>query len=161
MLANTAINSKGTENYPDPVIVDQERLIFVRYDKNNPASYCTPAYFPNDDVFNNKVITGIQCFKNFDAEDPASNPIQTDAGYIGQYFGDTFLRYFTLTLVGKNNEIIVQDLPLVTLATGGNFGKIKRFSCMINLSKCYIRNFGYNALTSTSVIPINFYYRSL
>jgi hypothetical protein len=149
-------------NYPNPVTVIRERLIFVRFDKTDPSSLSTPVYFPNDDVLAGKVITGISVFKSVDPETPGyTDPILTDAGYIGTYNSNVVLRYFTLTLVGRNNEILINDLPLACLTDTNDFDKIRRFSLMADLSKSYVRNFGYIGLTTVSVIPINFYYKNI
>lgn len=155
---NLSVNS----NYPDPININREKLIFVRFDKTDPSSFSTPIYFPVDDILKNKIITGIECFKSKAPFLPyPSDPIQTDAGYIGQYFDTTYLKYFTLTLVGKNNEILVNDMPLTCLTPDFDFGKIRRFSMIVDLSKCYVRNFGLSGLTSDAVIPINFYYKNV
>jgi len=151
----------GDDYYVDPLIQDRHRLIFVRFDAINPASYSTPVYFPNDDVLKNKVITGIDVWRT---QKVISNPqIQTDAGYIGEYFDDTLLKYFTITLVGKSGEILVQDMPLQILNNGnnGDFGKTRRFSMMVDLSRSFVRNFGLAGLKDISIIPIMFSYRNL
>lgn len=156
------MKNAGGVNYPNPVTIVRERLIFVRFDKTDPASLSTPIYFPTDDVLRGKVITGVQCMRALNTNDQLTgNTILTDAGYIGQYFNSSLLNYFTLTLVGANNEILVNDMPLACLVFDNNFGKIRRFSMMIDLSKSYVRNFGLTSLPSNAVIPIQFYYKNV
>lgn len=155
----------STPNYPNPVNIIRERLIFVRFDKTNIYSLSTPVYFPNDDVLKNKVITGIDVYPNF-GKNVSNYNLWTDAGYIGEYFANAYLAYFTLTLVGRNNEVLINDLPLSCLVDDNNYGKIRKFSLMADLSKSYIRNFGLttavdNTLTDKAVIPINFYYKNV
>jgi hypothetical protein len=148
-------------NYPNPVNIIRERLIFVRFDRTDPSSFNTPIYFPNDDVLKNKVITGIEVYPNFNKFTGSYN-LWTDAGYSGEYFSNTELVYFTLTLVGKNNEVLINDLPLSCLVDDNTKGKIRKFSLMADISKSYIRNFGYTGIVNQfSVIPINFYYRNV
>lgn len=141
------------ENYPNSLVVDREKLIFVRFDGINPSSTSQPVYFPTDDVLKNKVITGIDIYTvgetDFD--------IQTDLGFLGTALQNGNLKYFTITLVGKNSEILIQDMPLACLAQ--EFGKVRRFSMMIDLSKSYVRNFAFASVGEKTVIPILFYYR--
>lgn len=159
MISTPVINEKGPDYYPDPLVQDKHRLIFVRFDGINPSSFSSPVYFPNDDVLKNKVITGIDVWRT---QKVITNPqIQTDAGYIGEYFDDTLLKYFTITLVGKNGDRLIEDMPLQILNNGnnGDFGKTRRFSIMVDLSRSYIRNFGLSGLKDISIIPIMFSYK--
>lgn len=155
----------STPNYPNPVNIIRERLIYVRFDKTDIYSLSTPVYFPNDDVLKNKVITGIEIYPNFN-KNTGNYSLWTDAGYTGEYFSNQELIYFTLTLVGKNNEVLINDLPLSCLVDDNTRGKIRKFSLMADLSKSYIRNFGLTAginpsLTEKTVIPINFFYKNV
>jgi hypothetical protein len=143
--------------YTDPLTIDKSKIIYVRFDGINPAVTNYPVYFSTDDVFRNKVITGIDVWRV--GKTPLQ--IQTDLGYVGTTLIDSVLKNFTITLVGKNSEILIEDMPLNLLINGtdGDFGKTRRFSMMIDLSKSYVKNLSYLALTSTEVIPITFYYR--
>lgn len=148
-------------NYPDPVVIHNERLIFARFD-GAQASTATnvPIYFSNEDVLKNKVVTGIKVLLR-GRTSGATAQIQTDLGFIGTSIPDTQLRFFTLTLVGKNGEVLINDYPLMNLNVQSDNGKIRRFSCMIDLSKSYIRNLGATVpITTTTVIPINFYFKN-
>ena len=155
------MKKKKPINYPDPVIFDKERLIFARFD-GAQASTATnvPIYFSNQDVLKDKVITGIKVFLR--GRFPGSTAtIQTDIGFLGTTIPDSQLKYFTLTLVGKNGEVLINDFPLMNLNVQSDNGKIRRFSCMMDLSKSYIRNLGATVpITTTTVIPINFYFKN-
>lgn len=145
-------------NYPDPVILDKSRLIYCRFDgSQNPASYNVPIYFPNDDVLHGKTIKGIEV-KTVNNESTGSQNVLTDAGYIGTLIDSFDLKYFTITVVGKNGQVILSDCPLMEFNYNITAGKIRRTSMMIDLSKSYIRNFGLAGVTKKSVIPIQFYY---
>ena len=145
-------------NYPDPVIFDKARTIYTRFDNVfNTNGLNQPIYFTNDDVLHNKVITGIE-IKTTKKLNASEQLIQTDLGFIGEQIGNTGLRWFTLTLVGKNNEIILNDCPMSLFNQSTSFGKLRRTSIMIDLSKSYIRNFGVT-IGPTNTIPITFYYR--
>lgn len=157
-MAIIGMKKKKTEvYYTDPVIVDKSKLIFVRFDGINPAVTNYPVYFSTDDVLKGKVVTGIDVWRV--GKTPLN--IQTDLGYVGTTLIDSVLKNFTITLVGRNSEILIEDMPLNLLINGadGDFGKTRRFSMMIDLSKSYVKNLSYLALTSTEVIPITFYYR--
>lgn len=148
-------------NYPDPVIFQNERLIFARFD-GAQASTATnvPIYFSNQDILKDKVVTGIDVTLR-GRTSGATAQIQTDLGFIGTSIPSTQLIYFTITLVGKNGEVLINDFPLMNLNINSNDGKIRRFSCMIDLSKSYIRNLGATIpITTTTVIPINFYFKN-
>jgi hypothetical protein len=146
--------------YPDSVIFEKERLIFARFD-GAQASTATnvPIYFSNQDVLKDKIVTGIDV-QLVGRISGASASIQTDIGFIGTNISSTNLRFFTITLVGKNGEVLINDYPLLNLNVLANNGKIRRFSLMIDLSKSYIRNLGLAGITETTVIPINFYYKN-
>jgi len=147
-------------NYPDPVIFERERLIFARFDGANGIALNVPIFFSNSDVLNDKVITGIDV-KFDDTETLGSDKIQTDIGFIGTITNAGQLKYFTITLLGKNGEVLLNDFPLANFCKLYNAGKIRRTSMKIDLSKSYIRNFGLTfGLSSTFVIPINFYYKN-
>lgn len=149
--------SNSTEYYVDPLIEDKARLVYVRFDGINPSSTSSPVYFPTDDVLKNKVITGIEVWRV--GKTPFS--IQTDLGFVGTTLPDTILNSFTLTLVGKNSDILINDFPLNCIVNGsGDFGKTRRFSIMVDLSKSFVRNLSYISLTSTDVIPLIFHYRN-
>jgi hypothetical protein len=147
--------------YPDPVIFDKERLIFARFDgSQNPSAFNVPIYFSNEDVLKNKVITGIS------VKTPTSirgqigaTPVLTDIGFIGTAVANATLAYFTITLVGRNGEVVLNDYPLMAFNNEVDDGKIRRTSMMIDLSKSFIRNFGIGGLATTSVIPISFFYK--
>jgi len=146
--------------YPDPVIFDKQRVIYVRFDgQQSPNVYNVPYYFSNDDVFKNKVITGIEAKTTAGRFISGASAVQTDIGFIGQLLNNPSLAYFTITLVGRNNEVILNDCPLMEFNVVTTSGKLRRTSMMIDLSKSFIRNFGYNSLNLNSVIPICFYYR--
>jgi hypothetical protein len=147
-------------NYPDPVIFDNERLIFARFDGANGTALNVPIFFSNSDVLANKIITGIDV--KFDlVEGLGTDSIQTDIGFIGTITDANKLSYFTITLVGKNGDILLNDYPLANFCRLYNAGKIRRTSMIIDLSKSYIRNFGLTVgVTSKFVIPINFYYKN-
>lgn len=145
--------------YPDPVIFDCERLIFARFDGVSGNSLNVPIFFSNSDVLTNKVITGIDVKIDLVPE-AGSASVQTDIGFIGTVTDVTNLNYFTITLVGKNGNVLLNDFPLSNFARPFNAGKIRRTSMIIDLSKSYIRNLGFNGTTSTFVIPINFYYKN-
>lgn len=148
----------GGINYPDPVIFENERLIFARFDgAQNPAAFNVPIYFSNSDVLENKIITGIEV--KFNEIETRTTTIQTDIGFIGVSFDSLSLRSFALTLVGKNGDVVLNDYPLYNLCRRATFGKIRRTSMKIDLSKSYIRNFGLAGITSNLVIPINFFYK--
>jgi len=146
--------------YPDPVIFEKERLIFARFD-GAQASTATnvPIYFSNQDVLKDKIVTGIDVQLRGRVS-AASALIQTDIGFVGTTISSTNLAYFTITLVGKNGEVLINDYPLLNLNVLSNNGKIRRFSLMIDLSKSYIRNLGFAGITPTTVIPIHFYYKN-
>jgi hypothetical protein len=146
--------------YPDPVIVEKERLIFARFD-GAQASTATnvPIYFSNEDVLKDKIITGIDVQLRGRLTS-TTGLVQTDIGFIGTTISSVNLSYFTITLVGKNGEVLINDFPLINLNILCNEGKIRRFSIMIDLSKSYIRNLGLAGITNTTVIPINFYYKN-
>jgi hypothetical protein len=146
--------------YPDPVIFEKERLIYVRFDgQQSPATFNVPYYFANDDVLKNKIITGIESKTTAGRFTTGASAVATDIGFIGQLLNNASLAYFTITLVGKNGETILNDCPLMEFNVVVTSGKIRRTSMMIDLSKSFIRNFGYNSLNSNSVIPICFYYK--
>jgi hypothetical protein len=149
------------ENYPDPVIIDKETCIYARFDgMNNPAAFNVPIFFSNSDILRDKHIKGIEV-KSLPASDIASSTILTDIGFIGDVVSQTDLNFFTITLVGKNDEEILNDYPLLLLNTIYTEGKLRSFNCVIDLSKSYIRNFGLAGLTAKNVIPIQFYYSNL
>lgn len=143
--------------YTDPLIVEKSRLIFARFDGTNAAVTNYPVYFSNDDILANKVVTGIEVWR----VGKTPQQIQTDLGYIGTTLIDSVLKNFTITLVGKNSEILIEDMPLNLLMNGadGDFGKTRRFSMMVDLSKSYIKNLSLISFLPTDIIPITFYYR--
>lgn len=144
--------------YHDPVIFDKQQLIYVRFDGlENPASFNVPIYFDNNDVLNNKHIKGIEV-KSLPVLDVGSSTILTDLGFIGTVISQDLLNYFTITIVGKNNEKILEDYPLLAFNKLFTFGKLRSTNMIIDLSKSYIRNFGLSGITKTNVIPIQFYY---
>jgi hypothetical protein len=146
-------------NYPDPVIFDNERLIFARFDGASSLALNVPIFFSNSDVLTNKIITGIDI--KFDSiEAFGTDTIQTDIGFIGKITDANSLRYFTITLLGKNGNVLLNDFPLSNFCKLYNAGKIRRTSMIIDLSKSYIRNFGLTITTNKFVIPINFYYKN-
>ena len=146
-------------NYPDPVIFDNERLIFARFDGANSPALNVPIFFSNSDVLTNKVITGIDV--KFDSTEAlGTDSIQTDLGFIGTITNANSLRYFTITLLGKNGNVLLNDYPLANFCSLFNAGKIRRTSMIIDLSKSFIRNFGLTISTNKFVIPINFYYKN-
>lgn len=147
--------------YPDGFAFDNERLIFGRFDgSQNPAALNVPIYFSNEDTLKNKIIVGIAVNLRGKVSG-ATAQIQTDLGYIGSTIPSTQLKYFTITLVGKNGEVLINDFPMMNLNVLSDSGKIRRFSLMIDLSKSYIRNLGATVpITTTTVIPINFYYKN-
>lgn len=153
------MQSKKPVNYPDPVIFDNERLIFARFDGANGTARNVPIFFSNSDVLTNKIITGIDVTLRGGRLTSVSNDIQTDIGYIGDNILQADLKYFTITLIGKNGDVLLNDYPLYNFNVLANNGKIRRLSLMIDLSKSYIRNFGVT-VTKTTVIPINFYYKN-
>ncbi len=65
--------------YTDPLTIDKSKIIYVRFDGINPAVTNYPVYFSTDDVFRNKVITGIDVWRV--GKTPLQ--IQTDLGYVG------------------------------------------------------------------------------
>jgi hypothetical protein len=147
--------------YPDGFKFDFERLIFARFDgAQSSTATNVPIYFSNEDVFKNKVIVGIKVMLR--GRNPgATATIQTDIGFLGTTIPDSQLKYFTLTLVGKNGDVLINDFPLINLNVQADNGKIRRFSCMIDLSKSYIRNLGATVpITTLTVIPLNFYYKN-
>lgn len=146
-------------NYPDPVIFENERLIFARFDGANGSAFNVPIFFSNSDVLIDKVITGID-IKYDIVEAFGTDTIQTDLGYIGKITDANSLRYFTITLLGKNGNVLLNDYPLANFCKLFNSGKIRRTSMNIDLSKSFIRNFGLAGVTTNFVIPINFYYRN-
>lgn len=155
------MKSAKPEYYPDPVIIEKERLIFARFD-GAQASTATnvPIYFSNQDILKDKVVTGIKVMLRGKIPG-ATATIQTDIGFLGTTIPDSQLKYFTLTLVGKNGDVLINDFPLFNLNVQADAGKIRRFSCMIDLSKSYIRNLGATVpITTSTVIPINFYYKN-
>jgi len=154
-IGKKAVNSEVY--YPDPVVIDKSKLIFIRFDGLNPAATNYPVYFSTDDVLKGKVVTGIDVWR----VGKTPQQIQTDLGFVGTTLIDSVLKNFTITLVGRNSEILIEDMPLNLLINGtdGDFGKTRRFSMMIDLSKSYVKNLSYLALTTTEVIPITFYYR--
>jgi hypothetical protein len=136
-------------------------LIFARFD-GAQASTATnvPIYFSNQDVLKDKIVTGIDVTLR-GRTSGATATIQTDLGFLGTSIPASQLVYFTITLVGKNGEVLINDFPLYNLNVVNNDGKIRRFSCMIDLSKSYIRNLGATIpITTTTVIPINFYFKN-
>lgn len=146
--------------YPDPVIFEKERLIYVRFDgQQSPNVFNVPYYFSNDDVLKNKIITGIEVKTTAGRFISGASSVATDIGFIGQLLNNPALAYFTITLVGKNGETILNDCPLMEFNVVTTAGKTRRTSMMIDLSKSFIRNFGFNSLTTESVIPICFYYK--
>lgn len=148
------------EYYPDPIIFEKERLIFARFDgSQNPSAFNVPIYFANDDVLHGKVVTGIEVASTRGRFVVGSNTVQTDMGFIGTLVGNSALNYFTITLVGKNGQVVLNDCPLMEFQTSTTSGKIRRTSIMIDLSKSFIRNFGAVGITTQSVIPISFFYK--
>ena len=146
--------------YPDPVIFDKARTIYTRFDNVfNTVGLNQPIYFTNDDVLHNKIITGIEIKTTKKLTQPES-VIQTDLGFIGEQIGNGVLKYFTITLVGKNGEVILNECPMTIFNLLTTEGKIRRTSMMIDLSKSFIRNFGVT-ITAINTIPITFYYRDL
>lgn len=145
--------------YPDGFKFDKERLIFARFDGATGTAFNVPIFFSNSDVLTDKVILGIDITLRGGRLTPISNDIQTDIGYIGDNISRTDLRFFTITLIGKNGEVLLNDFPLYNFNILANNGKIRRLNVMIDLSKSFIRNFGAT-VTNTTVIPFNFYYRS-
>ena len=141
--------------YPDPVIFGRQKLIFMRFDQiaQNQSASSTPIYFPNDDIFNDKIITGIEMFK------PNTGPVYTlvtDYGTV-DYIG-SFLRY-TLTLVGKDNRKIIDQMPVNAFSREFTFGKVKRLSCEISLSKSYVLLNQWNvSIQPNTMLPFNFHY---
>ena len=149
------------EYYPDPVVLDKSVTIFVRFDgSQNPSAFNVPIYFPNDDVLYGKVITGIEVNTQFAQSDARPSNILTNLGFIGQLFGNADLKYFTITLVGRNNEILINDCPLIAFNVLVTKGKLRSTLMMIDLSKSYVRNFGLAGLTTKSTIMMTFYYRN-
>jgi hypothetical protein len=145
--------------YPDPVIFDKERMIYARFDGSpNPSAFNVPIYFSNDDILKNKVITGISVASGR-GRGFTSGQIQTDLGFIGTLVSTTGIPYFTITLVGKNGQVILNDCPLMEFQINVDNGKIRRTSIMIDMSKSYIRNLGLAGVTAQSIIPISFYYK--
>lgn len=146
--------------YPDPVIFDKQRVVYVRFDGQQSSNvFNVPYYFSNDDVFKNKIITGIEAKTTAGRFISGASSVQTDIGFIGQLLNNASLAYFTITLVGRNGEIILNDCPLMEFNIVTTSGKTRKTSMMIDLSKSFIRNFGLNTLNTNSVIPICFYYR--
>jgi len=149
------------ENYPDPVILDKQVTLFIRFDgSQNPSAFNVPIYFPNDDILKDKVITGIEVNSQYVPGNTRPSSILTNIGFIGQLFSNADLKYFTITLVGKNNEVIVNDSPLMTFNSLITQGKLRSALMMIDLSKSYVRNFGLAGLTTKSTIMVTFYYRN-
>ena len=146
--------------YPEAVIFDKHRNIYVRFDgQQSPNVFNVPYYFNNDDVLKNKVITGIETKTTAGRFITGASAVQTDIGFIGQLLNNASLSFFTITLVGKNGETILNDCPLMEFNVVTTSGKTRKTSMMIDLSKSFIRNFGYNSLNTNSVIPICFYYK--
>ena len=144
--------------YPDSFKFDKERLIFARFDGQTGLSLNNPIFFSNSDVLTDKIILGIDVTLRGRLT-ATSGLIQTDLGYIGTTISSVNLRFFTITLIGKNGQVILNDYPLYNFNVLANNGKIRRTNIMIDLSKSYIRNFGAT-VTSSTVIPINFYYKN-
>lgn len=144
--------------YPDGFKFDKERLIFARFDGSTGLSYNNPIFFSNSDVLTDKIILGIDVTMRGRLT-ATTALIQTDLGFIGTTISSTTLRFFTITLVGKNGQILLSDFPLYNFNVLANNGKIRRTNMIIDLSKSYIRNFGVTVTTET-VIPINFYYKN-
>lgn len=144
--------------YPDGFKFDKERLIFARFDGATGTALNVPIFFSNSDVLTDKIILGVDVQLRGRISGASAN-IQTDIGYIGTSIASTSLRFFTITLIGKNGDVILNDFPLINFNVLSNNGKIRRLNCMIDLSKSYIRNFGA-VVTSTTVIPINFYFKN-
>lgn len=144
--------------YPDGFKFDKERLIFARFDGATGTALNVPIFFSNNDVLTDKIILGIDVMLRGKVPGAAAN-IQTDLGFIGTTMSSTSLRFFTITLIGKNGAVILNDMPLYNFNVLANDGKIRRLNCMIDLSKSYIRNFGA-VIPSTTVIPINFYFKN-
>ena len=148
------MQTKKPVNYPDPVIFDNERLIFARFDGASGTALNVPIFFSNSDVLTNKVITGIDVKTDFSGL--GLTTIQTDIGFIGTVTNLLQLNYFTITLIGKNGEVLLNDFPLSNFNWINNKGKIRRTSMVIDLSKSYIRNFGLTVgVDEKFVIPIN------
>jgi len=141
--------------YPDPVVFGRERLIWARFDNSSPSASNSPIYFDNDDVLRNKIVTGIELFNK--------NNIQllTDYGIVATANGGTSGgAYFTLTLVGWHNQILVNQYPVAALSRENTFGKTKRFSLEVCLSKSYVlfTNLTGVSLSPTDGIAFNFHY---
>jgi hypothetical protein len=153
------MKSQKPVNYPDPVVYDNERLIFARFDGPNGFALNTPIFFSNSDVLTNKIITGIDVKYDY-IDDGNTQFVQTDIGFVGTLGVTSFLSYFTITLVGKNGDILLNDYPLSNFCKIFNYGKIRRTSMNIDLSKSYLRNFGATIPSNKFVIPINFFYKN-
>jgi hypothetical protein len=69
----------------------------------------SPIFFSNSDILRDKHIKGIEV-KSLPSSDIASSTILTDIGFIGDVVSQTDLNFFTITLVGKNNEEIYYTL---------------------------------------------------
>jgi hypothetical protein len=148
------------EYYPDPVVLDKSVTIFVRFDgSQSPGAFNVPIYFPNDDVLRGKVITGLEVNTQYASIGTRPSAILTNLGFIGALFTNAELKYFTITLVGKNNDILVNDCPLIAFNSLLTNGKLRSLLMMIDLSKSYVRNFGLAGLTTKSTIMCTFYYR--
>lgn len=148
------------EYYPNPVIIDKSVTIFIRFDgSQSPGAFNVPIYFPNDDVLRGKIITGLEVNTTYVGIPTRPTPILTNLGFIGTLFSNSELKYFTITLVGKNNEILVNDCPLMAFNALITTGKLRSLLMIIDLSKSYVRNFGLAGLTQKSTIMCTFYYR--
>jgi hypothetical protein len=92
------------ENYPDALVFDKETTIYARFDgEKNPGAFNVPIFFSNSDILTNKHIRGIEV-KSLPISDVANSIILTDLGFIGEVISQDLLNYFTITLIGKNNE---------------------------------------------------------
>lgn len=109
--------------------------------------------FPNLEVFDQGVLIAIETFRAADVPtDKQGNALFTDAMLEGSF----------LTLVGKDNQIIRQDIPLVRLVTQDNNGIVYQVDpTLVNWQKSYIEiEPNVNPVAGTVAFFNLHYYRS-
>jgi hypothetical protein len=102
--------------------------------KADGINFATPGaykyFFDNDAELNNSIITGLSVILRFNSDN--------------QNIDNTF-NFLTITIKGKNDELLVDSLPLTNLYdtttnnnNNNNYRSVKRFNLKPKWDKCYI-----------------------
>jgi hypothetical protein len=150
-----------------------KRVTINLFNDPNASNQFAKYYFDEYPELQNKKIVGIKFNAGvigglYEGEDfqevynSLDNNIGQNSGYVDNL---GYARYLFLNLYNKNNELIIQNFPLVNLCQNFNTydqynrGKIIPFDCYLNLKRSYIfSSLVYTGPTQESTVSLTFYY---